>query len=302
MNGRIAFMTIIRYRPSAPLDRYVEWLWWSQREVPQLYCEHMLPSACTQLIFALHDEAYTWQSKSSDAGSTVWTRGIVHGPQWSYFVSGPKPCGAIAGVAFRTGAAGAVLGVPVTEITDCHVSIDALWGARGRSMRQRLLDADGPMAILRILEQDLVSRLTRPLLIHPAIAHALADPVQGWGFTRISNVQRQTGYSPKHFISLFRGAVGLTPKHYYRVKRFTAALQTLADGAGASLAETAASLGYADQSHLTREFRAFAGITPTQYRPRGSDSVLHHVAMGLLPRGLAGGKNSSIPAARDVRP
>ena len=277
-------MTIIRYRPPAPLDCYVECLWWSQRDLPQLYCEHMLPSASTQLIFALHDEAYTWQSSSSDESSTVWTRGIVHGPQWSYFVSGPKPCGAVAGVSFRPGAAGAVLGVPIAELTDRHVAIDALWGARGRSMRQRLLDAGEPMAILRVLEQELVARLTRPLLIHPAVAHALADPVQGWGFARISNVERHVGYSPRHFISLFRGAVGLTPKHYYRVKRFTAALQAIAGGAGSSLAETAASVGYADQSHLTREFRAFAGITPTQYRPRGPDGALHHRATGFPPR------------------
>jgi AraC-like DNA-binding protein len=293
-------MTLVRYRPSAPLDRYVEWLWWSQRDLPQLHCEHMLPSASTQLIFALHDDAYRWRRKPSDESSTLWTRGIVHGPQWSYFESGPKPCGAIAGVSFRTGAAGIVLGVPITELADRHVSIDALWGARGRSLRQRLLDAEEPRAILRVLEQDLVSRLTRPLLIHPAVAHALADPVQGWGFTRISNVQRRTGYSPKHFISLFRAAVGLTPKHYYRVRRFTAALQTMAGGADSSLAETAASLGYADQSHLIREFRAFAGITPTQYRPRAPDSFLHHVATGPPAAGDQG-KNSSIPSARDVR-
>lgn len=285
---RMSSMAIVRYRPPPPLDRYVEWLWWSQRDLPQLYREHMLPSGSTQLIFALHDEAYTWQRNSSDESSTVWTRGIVHGPQWSYFVSGPKPCGAVAGISFRTGAAGAVLGVPITEITDRHVSIEALWGARGRSMRQRLLDAQEPMATLRAVEQELVSRLTPPLLVHPAIAHALADPVQGWGFTRISNVQRRTGYSPKHFISLFRDAVGLTPKHFYRVKRFTAALQTIAGGAGSNLAETAASLGYADQSHLIREFRAFAGITPTQYRPRGTDSVSHHLAMALPSRGAPG--------------
>src|SRR5580704_7176207 len=146
-------MTIVRYRPPAPLDSYVEWLWWSQRDLPQLYCEHMLPSASAQLIFALHDEAYTWQRQSSDESTAVWTRGIVHGPQWSYFVSGPKPCGAVAGVSFRTGAAGALLGVPIAEITDRHVSIDALWGASGLSVRQRLLDADEPMAILRVLEQ-----------------------------------------------------------------------------------------------------------------------------------------------------
>jgi AraC-like DNA-binding protein len=125
--------------------------------------------------------------------------------------------------------------------------------------------------------------------------------LQGWGFTRIASVQRRAGYSPKHFIALFRDAVGLTPKHYYRIKRFTAALQTLAEGTGAGLAELAASLGYADQSHLTREFRDFAGITPTQYRPRGPGSVLHHLATGLPSRGPGEGKDSSIIAEGDAR-
>lgn len=271
-------MSILRYRPSAPLSNFVECLWWSQRDLPQLHGEHMLPSASAQLIFALHEAPYSWKKASADKAATVWSRGVVHGPQWSYFVSGPKPCGAVAGVSFRAGAASAVLGFPVAELTDAHVSLEAFWGARGRSLRERLLELDEPMVVLSAIEQELIARLRRPLLIHPAIAHALSDPIQGWGFTRIESIQRQTGYSPKHFIGLFRGAVGLTPKHYYRVKRFMAVLQALAAAPRPSLAELAASSGYADQSHLTREFREFAGITPTQYRPRGSDSLLHHVA------------------------
>jgi AraC-like DNA-binding protein len=34
---------------------------------------------------------------------------------------------------------------------------------------------------------------------------------------------------------------------------------------GSHLADLAATEGYADQAHMTREFRAFAGITPAQY-------------------------------------
>jgi hypothetical protein len=174
-------MGIVRFRPAAPLDRYVESLWWSQRDLPQLHGEHMLPGASTQLIFALHDGAYCWKKNSSDGPSTSWTRDVVHGPQWNYFVSGPKPCGAVAGACIRAGAAGAVLGVPVSELTDRHISIDALWGALGRSVRQRLLDANAldankPMAVLRALEQELLARLRRPPLIHPAVARALAVP------------------------------------------------------------------------------------------------------------------------------
>ena len=269
-------MDYIRYRPAAPLDTYVELFWWSQRAAPQLACEYMLPGGSAQLIFALHETPIVCRPSTTSTDSVIWSRGVVHGPQWNYFVSGPKPRGAVVGVAFRPGAAGAILGVPITEVTDRHITIDELWGDRGRALHDRLLAANHPFDVFRILEQALTARLKRPLLIHPAVAHALAARSTSGSSTRVSDVQRGAGYSPKHFIELFRSAVGLTPKHYYRVQRFTTVLQGLASGKAVKLADLAAEAGYSDQSHLTREFRDFAGITPTQYRPRGPDSVLHH--------------------------
>jgi AraC-like DNA-binding protein len=237
----------------------------------------MLPSGGVQLIFALHEAPFICLPSISSDAPIVWSRSIVHGPQWHHFVCGPKPIGAVAGVSFRAGAAGAVLGMPMTELEDRHVSIEALWGARGHSLRERLLAADGPSEVFRVLEHELIARVRGPLLIHPAVAHALAASSRNcWPPTRVADIQRQTGYSPKHFVGLFRSAVGLTPKHFYRVKRFTAVLRQLAGPSAANLAAIAVSAGYADQSHLTREFKDFAGIPPTQYRPSGPDSVFHH--------------------------
>jgi AraC-like DNA-binding protein len=276
-------MHMIRYRPAAPLDTVVECLWWSQRDEPELSCEHMLPSGNAALVFALHEARMVCLPSGSSEDPIVWSRGLVHGPQARYFVSGPKPAGAVAGVSFRPGAAAAVLGVPMTELTDRHVTIDELWGSRGRALHQRLLAVADPSAVLRILEQDLIARLQRPLLIHPAVAGALALHSTAWSSSRVTDIQRQAGYSHKHFIDVFRSAVGLAPKHYLRVKRFTAVLRRLASGS-ADLADLAASVGYSDQSHMSREFRDFAGITPTQYRPRGPESVFHHRAGSDLRR------------------
>ena len=268
---------MIRHRPAAPLDSYVECFWWSRRDQRQSSCEHMLPSGNAQLVFALHETPIVCLQGSS-RDQVAWSRGILHGPQWNYFISGPKPAGAVAGVAFRPGAAGAVLGVPITEFTDRHVTIDALWGARGRDLHDRLLAAGGPAAVFGILERELTARITRPLLMHPAVALALAPRSQHAPALRVADVQRDAGLSPRHFIALFRSAVGLTPKHYYRVQRFAAVLRGLATADAANLADLAAAAGYSDQSHLSREFRAFAGITPTQYRPRGPDGIFHHRA------------------------
>jgi AraC-like DNA-binding protein len=289
-------MQLIRYRPAAPLDAYIEWLWWSQRDQVENSGEHMLPSGSAQLILALHEAPIICRPNAASSRSIVWSRGVVHGPQWSYYQSCAKPPGVVAGVAFRPGVAGAILGLPIAELTDRHVPIDALWGARGNGLREQLLAAGSPASVFRVLEAELTARLERPLLIHPAIAQALAVHSSGSAHSRVADIQRDVGYSPRHFIALFRAAVGLTPKHYYRVKRFNAVLRRIAANADESLADLAASTGYSDQSHLTREFREFAGITPTQYRPRDPGSILHHRPNDAFPRALKRGKNSSRPS------
>jgi AraC-like DNA-binding protein len=269
-------MRLIRTRPADPFDACVECFWFSEREAPQCAVEHMLPSGGVSLVFALHEAPLSCLPGSADGGEpTIWSRGVVHGPQGNYFLSGPKPSGAVVGVSFRPGAASAVLGVPVTELTDHHITVDALWGARGLALRERLVAAGEPRRILRILEQDLIARLKRPLLLHPAVAYALAAR-PGEGDQTIADIQRQSGYSPRHFFALFRAAVGLTPKHYARVRRFGAVARVLAGADPVALADLAAAAGYADQPRLTREFRAFAGVTPRQYRSGTPERPYHH--------------------------
>jgi AraC-like DNA-binding protein len=251
-------------------------MWWSQRDRRQEYGEHMLPSGRVQMIFALHEEPIMCSPASPLRGAVRWSRSIVHGPQWGYFKTGPKPAGITVGISFRPGAAESLLGIPVTELTDDHVSLDDIWGARGEALRERLLATNDPGSMFRLLESELLGRLERPRLIHPAVAHALAVRANAWAPIRVADVQKSAGYSPRYFVALFRGAVGLTPKHYYRVKRFTAALQRLASPDPGDLADLATAIGYSDQAHFSREFREFAGITPTQYRPRDATSILHH--------------------------
>jgi AraC-like DNA-binding protein len=271
-------VNFLRYSPAAPLDRYVRCFWWSRRDAPQNYSEHMLPSGGVHLIFALHDIPIACVPDPSSTRTIEWSHTLVHGPQWNYYIAGPKPRGEVVGVAFRPGAAGAVLGVPMTDLADHHVTLSTLWGKRGQELHQRMMAAVDPMEIFGILERDFSACIQHSLLMHPAIAHALKSWSPTWPPARVSDVQLESGYSPRHFIGLFRSAIGLTPKHYYRIQRFNSVLRYLASGRNGDLAEIAALAGYSDQAHLTRDFREFAGITPTQYRPGGSDRHLHHRA------------------------
>jgi len=69
--------------------------------------------------------------------------------------------------------------------------------------------------------------------------------------------------SPYYFARVFESEVGVPPHAYLEGVRIRRARERLAKGA--SIVSTALSVGYADQSHLTRRFKRYVGVTPGQY-------------------------------------
>jgi AraC-like DNA-binding protein len=206
------------------------------------------------------------------SGWVEWSGSVVHGPQSRHYIVGPKPRGTAVGVSFRPGGVGYVLGVAMSELADRHVCLAALWGRRAEQLRQRLAVATNPRTAFQVMERYLSARIQAPLLMHPAVAYALASSGQT---ARVADIQRRTGYSPRYFIAKFNESVGVTPKQYYRIQRFNRVTQRLASNQQIALADLAAALGYFDQAHLTREFREFAGVAPTRYSGE-FHSPLHH--------------------------
>ncbi|MDD2135029.1 helix-turn-helix transcriptional regulator [Pseudomonas kurunegalensis] len=76
----------------------------------------------------------------------------------------------------------------------------------------------------------------------------------------------QAGLGRYQLIRAFRAATGFTPHAYLLNARVNRGRQLL--GEGAALAEVAYQLGFADQSHFQRVFKAHVGVTPGQYRGR----------------------------------
>jgi len=73
------------------------------------------------------------------------------------------------------------------------------------------------------------------------------------------------GVSPFHLLRTCRDEVGIPPHEYQMHVRIERAKWLLRSGR--TLAQTAAEVGFADQSHLTRHFKRIVGITPGQFAP-----------------------------------
>jgi len=83
---------------------------------------------------------------------------------------------------------------------------------------------------------------------------------------RLSDVAARLGVSERTVTRLARRYVGVTPAAMIRRRRLQEAAERLRQAPGTSLSELAAELGYADQAHLSREFRAVLDFTPSGYR------------------------------------
>ena len=81
----------------------------------------------------------------------------------------------------------------------------------------------------------------------------------------LQSLARDVGVHPVHFAAVFRRSYGCSVGEYLRRRRLDHARRRLAE-TNLPLAEIAMEAGYADQSHMTRAFRRFVGMTPARYR------------------------------------
>lgn len=98
-------------------------------------------------------------------------------------------------------------------------------------------------------------------------AHALVRAIAS--DTRLTTTTRLTevaGMSERSLQRLFARYVGPSPKQVIVRYRLQDAVASLAEPRGETLASLATRLGFYDQAHFAREFTAFVGIPPSQYR------------------------------------
>ena len=151
--------------------------------------------------------------------------------------------------------------LPMSKLAGRLVSTGDLL-VRDRDFLARLADCTSWDARFDLVE----ALLARRLLVRPE----LRTQVVGWAYDRIigsrgradiSDLIRETGYSHKHLLSLFRDQVGMTPKRLARLVRFDRLVDEVRSGK-TDWSSLAVRMGYADQAHLVREVRAFSGLSP----------------------------------------
>jgi AraC-like DNA-binding protein len=218
--------------------------------------------ACRWERVAPGDSASTTLVLPDGCVDLIWRRGevLVAGPDRGANPTAVRRGERIRGLRLRPGVAGAVLGMPATEVLDARLPLEGVLGREAGDLAERITDTDGDAAF-ELLEALVASRVRKngpdPLVL-------AATRRLGFTGSRVEWLADALGISDRQLRRRFHAAVGYGPKTLDRVlrfRRFVSQAPAVASGE-IELARLAADLGYADQSHLTRDCVRLSGMMP----------------------------------------
>lgn len=166
-----------------------------------------------------------------------------------------------------------LLHCPISGVPAQLLDLRDTLGRGGASLGERLAETPDPETCLDLLEAELMHRLAGD-----APADAVAEAWQriegSAGQIGIASLARDLGLSRQTLVRRFHARTGLTPKLAARLQRFTGVIARLPQVSKDGWAGLAAEAGFADQSHLIGEVRAFTGLAPAALlRKRLSDGL-----------------------------
>lgn len=161
-----------------------------------------------------------------------------------------------------------VFGFPMSELAHRVLPLDAVLDPEDRGLLTAMGEAPGWDERFDRLERWLLHRLARSRVDLGPFAGAVQAVIGASEAERVGDLAAAVGCSHKHLIHRFRQHTGLTPRELRRVVRFDRLVAALRSGEARPWSRLALELGFADQAHLAREVRAFAGLTPTDLARR----------------------------------
>lgn len=182
---------------------------------------------------------------------------LVHGVITRRFVIDLYGRGRVTAAKFRPGG--------WTAFSGLRAPADSVRHAPCPSLVRDVLAVDDDAHRVAVLDAALAARAPEPDAEYRFLCDVVALMASDRGFTRVESVAEAAGTSVRALQRLFRRWVGVGPKWVLARHRLRDAAAAIDAGEVEDLATLAVELGWFDQAHFSRDFRAVVGVTPSSY-------------------------------------
>lgn len=162
-------------------------------------------------------------------------------------------------VGFQPGGMHRLLNIPMKEMIDQPFDASLFLGNDIDSISQRLGETVNYDSMIDIIQSYLLKKVSMLKGMLP-VEQVLMQNIQNGDLSNIDRLAKQACVSTRQLERQFLERIGMPPKLFARLARSWYMRERNEEISWISIAH---SCGYADQMHMIRDFKAFAGVTPT---------------------------------------
>jgi AraC-like DNA-binding protein len=251
-------MNYARISPEIGLEKIIECYWFADSDDKLPRTEKIIPDGFPEIIFHFGD-AYqinlhgTWQLQSKN---------LLAGQIKKYFYLQNTGASGMVGVKLKPSAVAQLYNVDMAALTDQVVNLNEILGNEFSAIDTAILNKLPQQEILEMLNTYFREMLNR--VFENKIELALIRIFDTQGNVQVREIADELSITERHLERLFKKFVGVSPKFYARIIRFSHIFNLMQQG-DKSWLDVALSSGFYDQSHFIRNFKAFSGEDPSAY-------------------------------------
>jgi len=145
------------------------------------------------------------------------------------------------------------------------VRLRCVFGTDGDAVERQVLAADTDVSRIGVIENFLRARRPERDEHVPRLSAIVYAVAKDHGILRVDDLVDRFGLNKRTLQRLFAKYVGVSPKWVIQRYRLHEAAERLAAREPVGHAALAMELGYSDQAHFVRDFKAIVGVSPAAY-------------------------------------
>ena len=215
------------------------------------------PEHC--LYFYPYDKV-TCQNYANDT-INVLPQSILVGPQLSRVDLTMGSTMLVILVGFHPGGMHRLLRIPMEELLGSSFDSTVLLGREIARVTEQLNETTDLEMMSDIVQRYLLQKV-KNLKRELPVEQILVQMIRNRQMINVDQLARQASISVRQLERQFKERIGLPPKLFSQLVRFSRAWIMKEKNADISWLSIAHSCDYADQMHMIRDFKYFAGVTP----------------------------------------
>jgi AraC-like DNA-binding protein len=254
----------MRYREfqvTPHLSKNVECLWLLEDHDRREYSvpERLLPDGCVELILNL---GARFQEHKEPGRCDLQPSRFIVGQMTQPVLVSPTGTVTLLGIRFLPGGTLPFFPFPAYELTNTIAPLADIAGTLDRQLSGQIYDDHKLTEMIAMVEALLIRQMRQKEEKGMSLRAAVSRIIRSGGLTSVDRLAADFGISGRQLERRFLNEVGIGPKLLSRILRFQQVFRAV-ERSDKNWARIAVDCGYYDQAHLIRDFRQFAGETPS---------------------------------------